>query len=149
MEKKEQGCWRSSTQEGWITKNINKAVVWSNGESRASDPTSRFYSLSQLKMDQKFKEVLRAIANSHPEEQNGKKLVGEEHSRDPHFLLVETTKGINPIGMGSSWGSRNGRGGGSGGRGDGHTTGGECWAGANRRFHKCEMLLVDGTNIEE
>lgn len=68
---------------------------------------------------------MSVIAKSRPEEPNGKKSVGEKLNNDPIFSLVEITKGTNPIGMGSSGGSRDGIGGGSGGGGGGHTTRGE------------------------
>ncbi|CAI9299429.1 unnamed protein product [Lactuca saligna] len=100
----------------------------------------------QLKMEQKFEEVLMAIAKSHPEEPNGKKSVGEEHNSDPVFSWVETTKGTNPTGF--SGGSRNGTGGGSdgGGGGGGHTTGGEYNGGTNWRIKKLEIPLFNGNN---
>ncbi|CAH1429791.1 unnamed protein product [Lactuca virosa] len=45
--------------------------------------------------------------------------------------------------------SRNGTGGGFAGRGGGYITEGEYRGGTNRRFHKHEMILFDGTNTEE
>ncbi|CAI9296320.1 unnamed protein product [Lactuca saligna] len=95
-------------------------------------------------MEQKFEEVLKAIAKSHPEEPNGKKSVGEEHSSDPVFSWVETMKGTNPTRF--SGGSRNGTGGGSDGGGGDHTIGGEYNGGTNWRIKKLEIPLFNGNN---
>lgn len=79
--------------------------IQQNAESMAS---------LQLKTDQKFKEILSAIANSRPEEPNGKKSVvstPEVETRKRETVLTE--------------------------------------GGTNRRFHKLEMLLFNGTNAEE
>ncbi|CAI9300026.1 unnamed protein product [Lactuca saligna] len=79
--------------------------IQQNAESMAS---------LQLKTDQKFKEVLSAIAKSRPEEPNGKKSVVSTPE-------VETRKRETVLKEG----------------------------GTNRRFHKLEMLLFNGTNAEE
>ncbi|CAH1440772.1 unnamed protein product [Lactuca virosa] len=53
----------------------------------------------QLKIDQKFEEVLMAIAMSCPEEPNGKKSVVEEHKNNPRFFAGGDNDRGKPYGI--------------------------------------------------
>ncbi|CAH1412282.1 unnamed protein product [Lactuca virosa] len=102
---------------------------------------------NQLKMDQKFEEILGAIAKSRPTINNEKKTVEGEPSNTPVLSMEETPRVYSGASHTDTGGSRTG--GGSGGGGGDYITGGEYRGGTNRRFHKHEMMLFDGTNTED
>lgn len=90
----------------------------------------------QMKMDQKFEEVLRALGR-------GKKSKEGESFDEPVISMMETPKdnsgGSKPTGSGGS---------GTGGSSDGggRSQGGEYDGGTNWRFRKLDMPFFDGEN---
>lgn len=100
-------------------------------------------------MDQKFEEILGAIAKSRPTINNEKKTVEGEPNNTLVLSMEETPRVYRGSSHTDTRGSRNGTGGGSAGRGGGYITAGEYSGGTNRRFHKHEMILLVETNTEE
>ncbi|CAH1422793.1 unnamed protein product [Lactuca virosa] len=109
-------------------------------ETQGHKIQNQAYSLAsmQIKMDQKFEEILSAIIKG---KKTGEDLVADE----PVFSVLETSKGPSKEYIG---GSRQGTMGGSGGNGDGggRTAGGEYRGVTNWRFRKLDMPLFDGEN---
>ncbi|CAI9291080.1 unnamed protein product [Lactuca saligna] len=93
-------------------------------------------------MDQKFEEILGAIAKSRPTINNEKKTVKGEPSNTPVLSMEEAPRVYSGVSH-TDIGGRSASGGG------GYITGGEYRGTTNRRFHKPEIPLFDGTNTEQ
>ncbi|CAH1448287.1 unnamed protein product [Lactuca virosa] len=93
----------------------------------------------QMKMDQKFEEVLRALSR-------GKKTAEEEVFDEPVFSTMDTPKDNSG---GPKPGMSSGSDSGGSSDGGGRPQGGEYGGGTNWRFRKLDMPLFDGENPDE